>query len=292
MRKSKTNPVVIQAIWHRASAFTREQAEAWCQDNDFKTDVYRTDDDDEGIVLHHIHAQFPPDEGVSDSWAMMSDDFPDGIIASVCQRKEKSAMKMHYTKGVQSADDPMEFVMSTEAVDRMGDVIKADGWDLSEFKNNPICLFSHSHDLPIGTWEKVRVEGKRLIGRLKMAAAGTSAAVDTVRALLEQRILKAVSVGFMPEEYEERKDGKGNWLGITFTKQILNECSVVSVPANSEALQIARSFGMDKTRFDLLFQSGKTKGQNAAPLARIDKAIGTAAAITANAGRPTKTTIH
>ena len=139
--------------------------------------------------------------------------------------------------GRQSDDDPLEFILSDESVDRMGDVIRADGWDLASFKKNPVALFGHSHDQILGVWENVRVEGKKLLGRLKLAKPGTSELVDTVRSLIDQRILKAVSVGFQPIESEPRKSGGG----YDFIKSALHEVSVVSVPANPNALAIAKA---------------------------------------------------
>ena len=139
--------------------------------------------------------------------------------------------------GRQSDDDPLEFILSDESVDRMGDVIRADGWDLASFKKNPVALFGHSHDQILGVWENVRVEGKKLLGRLKLAKPGTSELVDTVRSLIDQRILKAVSVGFQPIEAEPRKSGGG----YDFIKSALHEVSVVSVPANPNALAIAKA---------------------------------------------------
>ena len=139
--------------------------------------------------------------------------------------------------GRQSDDDPLEFILSDESVDRMGDVIRADGWDLTSFKKNPVALFGHSHDQILGIWENVRVEGKKLLGRLKLAKPGTSELVDTVRSLIDQRILKAVSVGFQPIESEPRKSGGG----YDFIKSALHEVSVVSVPANPNALAIAKA---------------------------------------------------
>jgi len=139
-----------------------------------------------------------------------------------------------FKAGHQSEDDPLDFVLSDESVDRMNDVIRADGWKLKQFKQNPIALFGHSHDQIIGVWENVRVEGKKLMGRLKLAAPGTSDLIDTVRSLIDQRILKAVSVGFQAEEANPRKGG-----GFDFTKSILHEVSVVAVPANANALRKA-----------------------------------------------------
>lgn len=142
-----------------------------------------------------------------------------------------------YKVGVQSADDPMEFIMSTDTVDRHGDIVKQD-WKLAEFKSNPIALFGHSQNFVIGTWEKVRVVRGQLIGKLKLAAAGTSDRIDEIRSLVEQRILKAVSVGFLPGE-AKALDEDAPWEGMSLSKNSLLECSLVAVPANPDALQLA-----------------------------------------------------
>ena len=141
-----------------------------------------------------------------------------------------------FKAGRQTEEDPMEFVLSDESVDRMGDVIRASGWNLTQFKANPIALFGHSHENILGVWENVRVEGKSLLGRLKLAKPGTSPLIDTVRSLIDQRILKAVSVGFQPLEAQPRKGG-----GYDFIKSALHEVSVVAVPANPNALALVKA---------------------------------------------------
>jgi hypothetical protein len=40
--------------------------------------------------------------------------------------------------------DGLDFVLSDATVDRYGDIIDAKGWDLTNFKKNPIALFGHS----------------------------------------------------------------------------------------------------------------------------------------------------
>ena len=158
-----------------------------------------------------------------------------------------------FKDGRQSEDDPLEFILSDETVDRVGDVIRASAWDLTEFKTNPIALFRHSHDAILGVWEDVRVEGKRLLGRLRLAKPGTSPLVDTVRSLIDQRILKAVSVGFQPIEAQPRKGG-----GYEFIKAELHEVSVVAVPANPSALAIAKHYAPEIA--DMLFvKPGETQ---------------------------------
>lgn len=171
--------------------------------------------------------------------------------------------------GTQSDADPFEYVMSDETVDRVGDVIEAAGWNLREFKKNPIALFAHSSRDIVGQWEHVRIEGKRLIGRLKMAAAGTSPLVDTLRSLIEQRILKAVSVGFEPQEavpiHADRPYGPQR-----FKKQTLFECSLVAIPANPNALSLAKSLS-DSDRALLFAEPGNQPQRDRTPRAEPGK---------------------
>ena len=124
------------------------------------------------------------------------------------------------------------FTLSSARVDRMGDTIRVDGWDLSDFQKNPIALWGHSHHtLPIGRWERLRFEGGKLKADLSLAPTAMAAEVAK---LIEARVLKAVSVGFVPGEWKWR-DKRGE--GIEFVKghQLL-EASVVNIPANPDAL--------------------------------------------------------
>lgn len=139
--------------------------------------------------------------------------------------------------GAQSAESPWTFVMSSESVDRTGDIIRVKGWELSDFKSSPVAMYGHDHTIPpVGLWKNVRVVGKQLLGDLQLAKEGTSDLIDTIRKLVEQRILNAVSVGFMPVEANPRKGG-----GYEFTKSILTECSLVNVGCNPDALAIIKA---------------------------------------------------
>lgn len=187
-------------------------------------------------------------------------------------------MNIVHKQAVQSSTDPFEFVLSDESQDRMGDVIVARGWQLQHFKNNPIALFGHDQAHPIGLWENVRVEGKRLIAKLVPAARGTSTRIDEIVSLIEQRILKAVSVGFKPLEYEPGERG------LKFTKQELLECSVVSVPANPNALAVAKSINLSTETLLEVFgkpaesDSIQTRGVTAKSPPKRDKTMSTSIA--------------
>jgi HK97 family phage prohead protease len=146
----------------------------------------------------------------------------------------------------------MEFVLSDESVDRMGDVIASDGWDLRSFKRNPIALFNHNSNFPIGTWEELRVEKGALRSRLKLAPEGTSPRCDEIRKLVEAGILRATSVGFKPIESSPRKSG-GSVTGEHFTRQELVETSLVSIPANPNALAVAKSLQISPSTINLVF---------------------------------------
>jgi HK97 family phage prohead protease len=151
-------------------------------------------------------------------------------------------------KAAASADG-LDFVLSDETVDRYGDVIVASGWQLANFKKNPIALFGHDQSTPIGVWENLRVEGTKLMGRLKLAAKGTSQRIDEIISLVEQGVLKAVSVGFRPIDREPMSDGRG----LRYKRQELLETSVVSVPANPAALAVAKSMNISADTMKQVF---------------------------------------
>jgi len=148
--------------------------------------------------------------------------------------------------------DGLDFVLSDNTLDRYGDIIEAAGWDLKNFKKNPIALFGHSGSFPIGNWSNLRIEGTRLIGTLKLAAKGTSDRIDELISLVEQGILRAVSVGFRPL-MSEPIDPKEPYGGQRYTKQELLETSLVSVPANPAAIALAKSLHVSDETLVLAF---------------------------------------
>jgi HK97 family phage prohead protease len=150
--------------------------------------------------------------------------------------------------------DALEFVLSDNSVDRVGDVIEQN-WELAHFRKNPIALFNHDRDQVIGRWESVRIDGDRLLGKLQLAAEGTSELVNTVRKLLAQKILRAVSVGFTPIKHEKLNEESDDYFGpFRFLKSELLEASLVAVPANPHAVQLARSMNLSPTVAAVVFR--------------------------------------
>jgi hypothetical protein len=118
-----------------------------------------------------------------------------------------SARRAEFVLRDTSADGTVfHFVASTGEVDRMGDTINRQGWQLDAFKKNPVILFAHdSGSMPVGkaTSVGVSVEGK-LLASVRLAQTQFGKAVS---AMVSQGFLRAVSVGFAPLEYDFRKVG-------------------------------------------------------------------------------------
>jgi HK97 family phage prohead protease len=123
--------------------------------------------------------------------------------------------------------------------------VRAEGWDLKRYRKNPIVLFNHSSNVPVGYSPKTVVEGKQLLAHVKLADEGTSEFIDTLYKLMKQRIVRAMSVGFQATaDVNIMRDKDGNFLGLEFNGQELLENSIVSVPANPNALSLAKSWGV------------------------------------------------
>jgi phage head maturation protease len=159
-----------------------------------------------------------------------------------------------------AADKPrtIRFVASDETVDRYGDIIRAGGWQLDNFKRNPVLLFGHnSREPPIGTAD-AWIEGKSLLADATFLPLGVSDFADEIWRIVDAGALRAVSVGFLPSEfngiYAEDDPDHEDWpIGIEFVAQELLELSVVPVPANPQALAVARSLALSEATTRRLF---------------------------------------
>jgi len=141
----------------------------------------------------------------------------------------------------------VKFVASDESVDRYGDIVRST-WNLSPYKKNPVFLWNHDYSLPaIGTVKPITVEEKRLMVQANFPAEGVNTFADQLYRLIKAKILRAVSVGFSvdPQDVELVKDAKDAWTGgYIYNRPELLEISLCNVPANAQALAVARSLGV------------------------------------------------
>jgi len=156
-------------------------------------------------------------------------------------------------------DYTFEFTASTEGIDRDGEVIEAKGWDLKNFKKNPVIYYAHDYKgLPVGRAPKVWVSDGTLRNHVEFPPDGTYELADIVRRLVDAGYLRAESVGFIPKEWE---DGDGEKIPKrTYKKAELLEISIVGVPSNPDALVSAREAGVITTKeFDVISKPEETE---------------------------------
>jgi len=170
----------------------------------------------------------------------------------------KPVQKSAEIEEVQKEERAFTVVASDETVDRYGDIVRASGWDLKAFKNNPIALFGHDHRSPIGTVPEVEVKNKQLLAKMVLAPEGTDPFIDKLWRLIEANVLRAVSVGFMPTVQPKmiRDEENDRIIGFDYDGQELLELSLVTVPANPAALAVARSLSFDDASTRRIFDFG------------------------------------
>ena len=127
---------------------------------------------------------------------------------------------------------------STDHSDRAGDVIAAEAWTkggLENFKNNPVILFNHDYDKPIGRATGVNVTKNGLELEAKISKSAPAAVCE----LVKDGVLGAFSVGFKVKDADYIKETDG----LMIKDAELFEVSVVSVPCNQAAtFSLAKSF--------------------------------------------------
>ena len=137
---------------------------------------------------------------------------------------------------------------STNGLDRAGDIIEADAWTkggLENYKGNPIILFNHNYDKPIGRAKDLQVTENGL----EISAKISKGAGDNVTQLIKDGVLGAFSVGFKVKDADYMTETDG----YKIKDAELFEVSVVSVPCNQGA-----TFGLSKS-FDSMEDYNKYK---------------------------------
>ena len=127
---------------------------------------------------------------------------------------------------------------STADFDRAGDTISAEAWTkggLQNFEKNPIILFNHDYNKPIGRATGLKVTDNGL----ELKAKISKSAPDHVAQLVKEGILGAFSVGFRVKDADYLTETDG----LKIKDAELFEVSVVSVPCNQAAtFSLAKSF--------------------------------------------------
>jgi len=145
---------------------------------------------------------------------------------------------------------PFRMVITTEDVDRMGETISIDGWDISNYNNNPVVLWAHDYKgLPVGITTKLTKEGKKMIADGYFAPADANPLAGQLAKLYELGLLKTSSVGFIPT-YDAKDKTK-------IVGAELLEWSFTPVPANPHALDVMKEAKLEVAAFKSLMADEK-----------------------------------
>lgn len=141
-------------------------------------------------------------------------------------------------------------LISTQVVDRDGDVVIAQGMDARDFIKSPTVFYNHNYDLPIGTG--VLSKGDDYI---KAVTTFPKRPDDhegewfpsTILSLFVAKVIRGFSIGFDPIQGGVRRATKadvekfGEGVTQVINKWKLFEYSVAPLPANQDALSLAVS---------------------------------------------------
>ena len=129
---------------------------------------------------------------------------------------------------------------STNNTDRVGDIIETEAWTkggLDNYLNNPVILFNHDYNQPIGRAVQLGTNDKGLQLKAKIAKSA-----GHVGELIKEGVLGAFSVGFRVKDADYMVETDG----YKIKDAELLEVSVVTVPANQAAtFSLAKSFNSE-----------------------------------------------
>jgi HK97 family phage prohead protease len=141
----------------------------------------------------------------------------------------------------------LDFVASSGALDRYGEIIEPEGWRLEAYRKNPVFQNAHRYGDVLFTLGKALITEVREIGGQRVLfqriefATEVNPVARIAHGLYRGGFLNAVSVGFIPLRWEDGKEGAG--YSRRYLESELLEVSAVAVPANSEALALGLKSG-------------------------------------------------
>lgn len=157
----------------------------------------------------------------------------------------------------------VDATITTETIDRDGEVLISQGMDAGEYEKNPVVFYNHDYAQPIGKITDLRRAKGKIDASIEFAQRPEgfdgSYFPEFVESLVDQGIVKGISVGFVPLPGGVRKastkdrEDYGETVRQVYSKWKLLEVSVAPLPANATALVSAVRKGVvsleDATRW-------------------------------------------
>ena len=149
----------------------------------------------------------------------------------------------------------LNVTITTNGMDRDGDIVEPQGAKLANFRKNPVVLMAHDYrGLPIAKAKDLTKTDSGIEAKVVFPEEGIYPLADTVYNMYKHKFMRAWSIGFIPIKSEdiaddEDEDGKLTEQSIRRGKRIksweLLEFSACAVPSNPNALTNAMKKGID-----------------------------------------------
>jgi HK97 family phage prohead protease len=135
-------------------------------------------------------------------------------------------------------DGGVPWVFSTFDLDRFEERVDPAGWELEQYRKNPVVQWAHRFDIPaIGRADGLFTDGEGLHGSIVFNSKEYDAFGWGFGERVKAGVLRAGSVGFRVLEIElPDKKQQADGTALIFRRQELLEFSICNVPANPFAL--------------------------------------------------------
>jgi len=169
--------------------------------------------------------------------------------------KTKAQFLFANVKAINTEERTIDVVASTADKDRDGDIILPSAFkkSIKSFRSNPVILACHQHRLSSGSSpvigsaipETIEITDKALAFKMKFAETPLG---EEYWVLYRDKHMRAFSVGFIAEKWEDSRDDNGRFTHRTYTQVELLEVSAVPVPSNRQALARAKGYFDDDNK--------------------------------------------
>jgi HK97 family phage prohead protease len=159
-------------------------------------------------------------------------------------------------------DRQVAVIAATGGVKRDQNDIDPNGISTANYLRNPIWLWMHSPDSPVGVCTHLAIVNGELRAICMFAPEGVSALADQCYSLVRAGVINACSIGFEPKA-STPIDPKRPRGGQLITRCELLEISWVAVGADPNALVVQRAVQGDAARFASLQRVPEASQQRA-----------------------------
>lgn len=140
------------------------------------------------------------------------------------------------TKGMAGETPVFGFCITSPVVDRDKEIVDPRGMIAENYLRNPVVLWGHDVDHVVGKTVNLRQNGDTWEADIVFADSVSEKAKE-VKALVEGGFVSATSIRFRPVEWVDGQKGVDPYYR-KYTRWELMEVSLVSVPANPDALRV------------------------------------------------------